>query len=163
MGKRDGCGCETRTATKSPTETEAAAGSEDLGHRFARYLNAATTAPAQRKCRLEGFNLRGECEREGECKLEGEWLDIFYVYAVEFLEDIIWAAHRDEKAARRITKLIGVFEKKEQPPFLQRAVEGRWETRRALVCWLPLSGMRATAENNQIIMARVRGLYADCK
>ena len=124
MKKEKGCDCEASTATEPITETENAAASEDLAHRFARYLNAATSAPREHLCRLEGFELPGECKRDGECKLEGDWLNFFYWYAIEFLDDIMWASHGDDKAARRIAKLAGVFEKKQQqPPAIQRAAE----------------------------------------
>jgi hypothetical protein len=98
--------------------------SDNLVDVLIQYVNEATHPPTKRKCRLEGFNLKGECEIQGECKLSHDWLEVFCVYAVDLLEDVFWAAHGDDKAARRLSKLQSVFDKKDDlPPAIKRAAE----------------------------------------
>jgi hypothetical protein len=93
-------------AATAKAELNEREGGTDLADVFLQYLNDATNAPTNRRRRLEGYDLKGECKSADECKLSGEALDIFYVYAIDLLEDVFWAAHGDDNAARRVTKVV---------------------------------------------------------
>ena len=96
----------------------------NLADVFLEYLNDATHSPTERNCRLAGLNISGECKSADECKLSGEFLDIFYTGAIYFLEDMFWAAHGDADAWRRVMKVIDIFDKRDElPPGIERAAE----------------------------------------